>query len=154
MARGIEVHNGKVVLSDIVKLNQYLNLGQGKTLAYHVYGAKVQIDSNENWDDPSTINHDMHALWVNVMVGVAPTGDSTLLRLESNTKGVTLRSVIDIPVGGNPVGDFEYLMTMNPNDRTAWSTSGDATSGLGARGWLKILAGTERWIQLYAEPSM
>jgi len=152
MVRGIEVHNGKVVLGETARASFFVDLGQGKTIASHVYGAKIQIDTSDNWSDPSTVNHDMHALWVLWMGGIAPAFDSSLLRLENNSPA-TLNSVISVPVGGG--GDFAYFLTVNPNDRTAWSSGGNVTTGLGARGWLKVfVAGADRWIQLYAEPAL
>lgn len=122
------------------------DLGKGGAFA-HVRPFIFQVDDWHNWDDPSTISGDMYGLWVLVQVGSEPVGSSTLLRLEPNTKGITLDSAIDIPISGVPVGDLNYLMKVGPAPKTAWRIDGTPTN---IKGWFRVsVAGLDRWIALY-----
>ncbi len=154
MARGIEVHNGKVVLGDIVKQRIQIDLGQDKTLVGRVNPLFVEVDDTSNWypvDHASTIDGDMFVGWLMANVGEEPTGTSTILRLESNTKGITLNSFFDTIMSGVPQGNMDYFFTANPATGVdAWSRSGTVTN---VAGYLKIKIGNDdRYIMLYSTP--
>jgi len=127
------------------------DLGKGKTITSRVANL-IQVDTADNWTNPTQVNHDVYCLWVLDQLGKAPTGDHVLLRLEPNTKGLTVDAAIAIPVGGVPAGDIAALFALNPDNRLAWATGGGALGGA-ANGFLRIKIGaTYRYIQLYAPP--
>ena len=131
----------------IFKKTFSMDLGQGQAITDIVCPLTIMTDTWDNWDDPSSIASDVWGLRVLVAVGDTPGGNSTVLRLEPNTNGITLVSAIEIPVGGG--GDLTYLLTCNPAATSAWDAGGVPTIGGG--GWLRVrLGGNDRWIQLYA----
>lgn len=154
MARGIEVHNGKVILGDIVEQVIAIDLGQDKTLVGRVCPLIVKVDDYGNWypdDHASTIDGDMYAGWLLVQVGEEPAGSSTILRLEASTKGITLNSVFDAVCAGLPQGNFDYMFKCHPATGVdAWAAGGTVTD---VAGYLKIKVGdADRYIQLYGTP--
>ncbi|GAH92924.1 unnamed protein product, partial [marine sediment metagenome] len=127
------------------------DLGEDQTITDSVCPLKVQVDETSNWyptGDPSQVNADLWAGWFVVQVGLEPTGSTTILRVESNTKGITLDSCIDFIAAGVPAGDFRYLFNIGPEaEKTAWSYVGAPTN---INGWLKVrIAAADRWIALY-----
>ncbi len=128
------------------------DLGEDQTITDMVCPLKVQVDETSNWyptGDPSQVNADLWAAWFVVQVGLEPTGSTTILRIESNTKGITLNTCVDFLVSGVPEGDFRYLFGFGPSKTTAWDIVGTPTVGSG--GWIKLdFGGSDRWIQLYS----
>lgn len=147
MARGIETHNGKVVLGNIVSLEISKDFGAGKAIPGVARGSRIFMIDDE--DTPCTFG-DLYGLHILDMVRGAVAGESALLRLELNSTVAASRdSVINVPL--SVLADIEYLFYVNPAHKTAWDSSGDKTSGdFAADGWLRCsIGGTERWIQLY-----
>ena len=129
------------------------DLGEDQTITDMVYPLKVQVDETSNWyptGDPSQVNNDLYAGWFIVQVGLQPTS-SSILRLESNTKGITLDSCIAFVCSGVPQGNFTDLFVLHPATNVdAWSASGTVT---GEDGWIKIKVATEdKYIQLFSSP--
>jgi len=130
------------------------DLGMDLTISDRVNPLRVSVDSTSNWypdDHASTIDNDMYAGWFIVNIGEEPTGSSTILRLESNTKGITLNSVFDAIASGVPQGNFDYLFKMHPATGVdAWDGSGTVTNEMG---YIKVTVGPQdRYIQLYGTP--
>ncbi len=148
MARGIEVHNGKVSLKGIVNLDVSRTYKSGETVTGIVRGARIYMRDDES--DVLTITGDFYDLWILDMISATPSDDSAMLRLEFNPLATAVRnSVIQVPLSGH--ADFNYLLSVNPDDKTAWSSGGDKTSGIyTAAGWFRVRIGaSERWIPLY-----
>lgn len=149
MARGVETHNGKVILGDAQKLDIFRDLGKGKTLTAAVVGGRIELDTPDNWADATQVNADVTGLYLLMQFGKQPTGDLVGIRIEPNMKGLKLNRAIDVLCGGTPVSDCEYLMLLNPDAKSAWNANGDKTGG-GLAGWIRILiGGGVRYIQLY-----
>lgn len=127
------------------------DLGKDGAITETVCTLKVRVDKGSNWwpdDHASTIDGDCFGIWVLYQIGETPTGESGLLRLEPNTKGITVYSAINIPVGGVPQGDLSYLFNLNPSTNVAAWDGGAGCST--EAGYLKIKLGAEdRYVQLY-----
>lgn len=130
------------------------DLGDDLIITSGVCPFTVKVDETSNWyptGDPSQVNADLYAGWFIVQVGLTPTGSTTILRLESNTKGIALNSFVDFVCSGVPQGNFDYLFKCHPATNVdAWSGSGTVTN---EGGFLKIaMAADDRYIQLYSTP--
>lgn len=126
------------------------DLGKDGAITGLVCPLTVVTDSTKNWypdDHASTIDGDVYGLYVRVQIGEEPTHSNALLRLEANTKGITLGSAIQIPIAGIPVGDISYLFEIPQTPKLAWSANGTPTN---IDGWFRInMGGVDRWIALY-----
>lgn len=151
MARGIETHNGKVLLYDIGKQKIAVDLGKDRTLSTRINPLLVQVDESSNWypdDHSSLIGADMYGAWILVQVGKKPSGSSTMLRLEENTKSdVILDSAFDVIASG----DLSYLFKLHPGPgKSAWGLTGACTN---EGGFIKIRVGNDdKYIQLWQTP--
>jgi len=141
-----ELYDGESVLQKVFSVD----LGENQTITTRVCPLFVKVDETGNWyptGSPSQVNSDLYAAWFIVQVGLEPTGTTTILRLESNTKGITLESCIDFVCSGVPQGDFDFLFKCHPAHQTSWDDSGTPTN---IKGWLKVrIATADRWIALY-----
>ena len=142
-----ELYDGESVLSKTFSVN----LGQDQTITERVCPLLVKVDETSNWyptGTPSQVNSDLYAAWFIVNVGLEPTGSTTILRLESNTKGITLNSFFDCLCSGVPAGNMDFWFKGNPATGVdAWSVGGGcSTDG----GMLKVKIGNaERYIALF-----
>ncbi len=145
MARGIEVHNGKVVLGDIESLEISRVYPAGEVISGMVRGARIYLRDDES--DPTVISGDIHALYILDMLH-GTHGSSSLLRLEFNPLvSATRGCVLNVPI--STLADIDYFIDVNPSAKTAWASAGDKTGGT-ASGWLRCMIGAaERYIQLY-----
>ena len=132
------------------------DLGEDNTYTSRICPLTVKVDETSNWyptGDPSQVNADVYAAWFVVQLGLepSPVTGSTILRLESNTKGITLQSFFACIVSGVPQGDFNYFCILHPaTNVAAWSASGTVT---GEDGWIRIRVATEdKYIQLFNSP--
>jgi len=148
MVRGIEVHNGKVVLGDIESLEMSRVYSAGETVTGIIRGARIYL--RDDHSDPLTVTGDLYGLYILDMISATPSDDSAMLRLEFNPLATAVRnSVIQVPL--SPDADFNYLLSVNPDNKTAWASGGDKTAGIyTSAGWFRVRIGaSERWIPLY-----
>ena len=92
------------------------------------------------------ITSHVHGIFISNFIQTAPTGNYYFIRAAENG-GVTLEAIMYFALGGTSNANYFAILA---NTKLAWAATADKTGGANV-GWIRVLvAGVERFIQLYA----